>query len=103
MRNAVSGLKNAQYGNHLRTIGAVRNQMHIPSTGTVGIHCEIVWKTQPVDDKDHNKRAEMEAWLDKFFDCTSSTTNWVKNNLPWTMLCSTSVPEKATSVFFLEC
>ena len=78
MRNAVSGLKNAHYGNHLRTIGAFRDQMHIPGTGTVGIYREIMWKTQPVDNTDNNKRAIMEAWLDKFFDCTGSTTNRVK-------------------------
>ena len=78
MRNAVPGLKSAQYGNYLRTIGAVRDQMHIRGTGTVGIYREIVWKTQPVDNIDHNKRTKMEYWLDKFFDCTGSTTNWVK-------------------------
>ena len=71
-------MRNAQYGNHLRTIGAARDQMHIRGTGTVGIYREIVWKTQPVDDTYHNKRAKMEAWLDKFFDCTGSTTNWMK-------------------------
>ena len=48
MPNAVPGLKNAQYGNHLRTIGAVRDQMHIPGTCIVGIYREIVWKTQPI-------------------------------------------------------
>ena len=80
MRNAVPGLKNAQYGHHLRTISAVRNQMHILGASAVGIYRQIVWKTQPVDDTDHNKRAEMEAWLHKFFDYTGSTTNWVKKN-----------------------
>ena len=78
MQCAVPGLKNAQYDNYLRTIGAVRDQMHVPGTGTVGIYRKIVWKTQHVDNTDHNKRAEMEAWLDKFFDCTGPTTNWVK-------------------------
>ena len=78
MRNAVPGLKSAQYGNHLHTIGAVPDQMHIPGTGIVGIYREIVWKTQRVDNTDNNKRAELEAWLDKFFDCTRSTTNGVK-------------------------
>ena len=64
----------------------------------MGIYREIVCKTQPVDNTDDNKRAEMEAWLDKFFDCTGSTTNSVKKKP--TMLCNTSVPEEATSVSF---
>ena len=51
LRNAVPGLKNVQYGNHLRTIGAVRDQMHVHSACTMGIYCEIMWKTQPVDDQ----------------------------------------------------
>ena len=100
MRNAVPGLKSAQYGNHLRTIGAVCDQMHILGTRAVGMYREIVWKTQPVDNRDDNKRAKMEASLDKFFDCTGSATNWVKKNLPWTMLRNTSVPEEATPVSF---
>ena len=67
MRNESPGLKNAQCGNHLRIIGAVRDQMHIPGTATLRIYREIVWKTQPLDGTDHNKKAEMEGWLDKFF------------------------------------
>ena len=78
MRNAVPGMENTQYGNHLRTVVAVRDQMHILGTRTVGIYRKIVCKTQPVHDTYHKKRAKMKAWLDKLFDCTSSTINWVE-------------------------
>ena len=60
-RNAFPGQKNAQYGNELRTMSAVSDQKYVPSAGIVGIYCEIVWKTQPVDGTCHNTRVEMEA------------------------------------------
>ena len=67
MRNVVPGLKDVWCGDHLRSTNDVRDQMHVPSTGTVGISREITWKTQPVVDGEPNKRAQMEAWLNKSF------------------------------------
>ena len=95
-------MKNAQHGNHLRTIGAVRDQMHIPGTGAVGINRQIVCQVQPVDDIDHNKSAEMEACLDKFFDCTGSTRNWVKQEAHLGPCFATLLCPKTDIGLFLE-
>ena len=50
MHDAVPGLKSGQYGNHLRIIGAFRDQMHV-GLGIVVMYCEIVRNTQPGDDR----------------------------------------------------
>ena len=77
MRNVVPSLKHAQYGDQLHSFSAVRDQMHVPGKGTVGIYWQIFWKTQPVDDTEPNKRAQMEAWLDKFFESIASNKDRV--------------------------
>ena len=55
-----------------------------------------------MDDTDYNKRAEMEAWLDKFFDRIRSNKNWLRKKPTLDHALQHFRPRKNDSSLFLE-